>query len=64
VEFLKISLTLPDALYRELLEVCQQRGCSPPKLAAEVLEVFLAERRYQRLPDNPATTATDLEAIR
>jgi hypothetical protein len=42
---LNFSLTLPDELYRELIDGCRERSCSPKQFAAESLESVLASRR-------------------
>ena len=46
---LNFTLTLPDALYHELIEACQGSNCSPKQFAAETLEGALASRRLPRV---------------
>lgn len=45
---LSFSLTLPDERYRELIDGCRERSCSPKQFAAESLESVLASRRLPR----------------
>jgi hypothetical protein len=52
---LNFSLTLPDALYHELIEACQGSNCSPKQFAAETLEGALASRRLPRVYVPPLT---------
>jgi hypothetical protein len=47
---LNFSLTLPDELFRELIDGCRERSCSPKQFAAESLEILLASRRLPRVP--------------
>jgi hypothetical protein len=42
---LNFSLTLPEEMYRELIESCRECQCSPKQFAAESLESVLASRR-------------------
>lgn len=42
---LNFSLTLPEEMYRELIEGCRECRCSPKQFAAESLESVLASRR-------------------
>ncbi len=42
---LSFSLTLPEALYRDLIEDCRNRSCSPKQFAAEALEAAIATKR-------------------
>lgn len=51
---LTFSLTLPDALYRELIENCQDASCSPKQFAGECIEAILAGRRSMRIPEAPS----------
>lgn len=46
---LSFSLTLPDALYRELMESCRTCSCSPKEFAAQSLEAVLASRRLPKI---------------
>ncbi len=46
---LNFSLTLPDELYRELIDSCRERSCSPKQFAAESLEIVLASSRLPRV---------------
>lgn len=46
---LNFSLTLPDELYRELIDSCRERSCSPKQFAAESLEIVLASSRLPRM---------------
>ena len=50
---LNFSLTLPDELYRELIDSCRERSCSPKQFAAESLESVLASRRLPRVAAAP-----------
>ena len=52
---LTFSLTLPDALYHELIDACQGSNCSTKQFAAEVLEGALASRRLPRVYVPPLT---------
>jgi hypothetical protein len=53
---LTFSLTLPDALYQDLIADCQECECSPKQWAAEAVESVIASRL--RLPHvfTPALT--------
>jgi hypothetical protein len=42
---LSFSLTLPEALYQDLIEDCRNRSCSPKQFAAEALEAAIATKR-------------------
>jgi hypothetical protein len=46
---LTFSLMLPDELYRELIDSCRERSCSPKQFAAESVESVLASRRLPRV---------------
>lgn len=46
---LSFSLTLPDALYQELIDGCQECRCSPKEFAAQSVESVLASRRLPRV---------------
>lgn len=50
---LNFSLTLPDELYRELIDSCRERSCSPKQFAAESLEIALASSRLPRVAIGP-----------
>jgi hypothetical protein len=50
---LNFSLTLPDELYRELINGCRERSCSPKQFAAESLESVLASRRLPHVRQAP-----------
>jgi hypothetical protein len=50
---LNFSLTLPDELYRELIDSCRERSCSPKQFAAESLEIVLASSRLPRVAAAP-----------
>jgi hypothetical protein len=41
------ELELPQELYRELIDGCRERSCSPKQYAGEALESLLAERRMR-----------------
>ena len=66
---LNFSLTLPDAMYREFIEVCRECNCSPKQFAAESLESALASRRLpgvvvgRQSPRIIAADAGDLENV-
>ncbi len=47
------SLTLPEELYRELIDSCRERSCSPKQFAAESLEIVLASSRLPRVAAAP-----------
>lgn len=46
---LNFSLTLPDALYLDLIEDCRNRSCSPKQFAAEALEAAIATKRLSHV---------------
>jgi hypothetical protein len=46
---LDFSLTLPEALYAQLIEDCQSCEVSPKQYAAEALETVLASRRLPKV---------------
>lgn len=46
---LNFSLTLPQELYTELVEACQNSECSPKQFASECLEGALASRRLPKV---------------
>ncbi len=46
---LDFALTLPDELYRELIEAAKDCQCSPKQFAEESLHSVLASRRLPRI---------------
>jgi hypothetical protein len=46
---LNLTLTLPDALYNELLDGCREASCHPKIFAAEALQSVLASRRLPKV---------------
>lgn len=48
---LNFSLTLPDALYQDLIEDCRNRSCSPKQFAAEALEAAIATKRLPHVAE-------------
>jgi hypothetical protein len=46
---LTFSLSLPAALYAELIESCETCSCTPKEFAAQSLEAILASRRLPKI---------------